>query len=140
MAQCVRVDVRGKALGDGNFLNDAADTTRGKPAAPTVDEQRGRVLARAGKKLLSFGEIGYEPGFHRLSEWNVSFFLPLAADENRLGTQPDVVKVDSREFRIADAASVKQLQHEPVALGEGCHLGHLAVNHGVHFFNRRYAR
>ncbi len=51
MAQRVRVDVRGKTFGDGNFLNDAADAARGKPAAPPVDEQRGSVLAGSGKKL-----------------------------------------------------------------------------------------
>ncbi len=41
MAQGVGVDVRGKAFCDGNFLDDAADAARGKPATTPVDEQRG---------------------------------------------------------------------------------------------------
>src|SRR5271170_2801832 len=41
MAQRVRVDVRRKAFGDGNLLDDAADAAGGEPATTPVDEQRG---------------------------------------------------------------------------------------------------
>ena len=39
VAQRVRMNVRRKPFGDGNFLDDAADAARGEPAAAPVDEQ-----------------------------------------------------------------------------------------------------
>src|SRR5580700_9115536 len=99
MAQRVRMYVWGKALGDGNFLDDAADAARGEPPSTPVDEQRGRVLADGSKNFLALGEIGSQRRFHRIAERNIAFFLPLAADENRFRTQPNVVEVDSRELR-----------------------------------------
>ena len=98
-------------------------------------------LAVPGRNnFLSFGQIGCEGAFHRITKRNVTFFFSLAANQNGLRAQPNIVEIDSSQFRISDSASVKQFQHEPVTFREGRDLWHFTIDHGIHFFNRRDAR
>src|SRR5260370_32950967 len=119
MAKCVRVNVRGKAFGDGNLLNDAPDAARGETSPTPVDQQGGCVLTRLAESLLPGTKINHERTLHRIPKGNVAFLLPFAADKNRLRTQADVIDIDSGQLRVADAASVQQFEHEMVALGGG---------------------
>src|SRR5208283_3966622 len=57
MAQRMRVNVWGKAFGNGNFLDDAADAARGQPPTAPVDEQSRRLFAVRLENFLAQGEI-----------------------------------------------------------------------------------
>src|SRR5258707_4533686 len=129
MAKCVRVNVRRKSFGDGNLLNDAPDAARGETSPTPVDQQGGCVLTRLAESLLPGRKINRERTLHRIPKGNVAFLLPFAADKNRLRTQADVVDIDSGQFRVADAASVQQFEHEMVALRESRYFWHLTVEH-----------
>src|SRR5208283_5816393 len=105
----------GKAFGNGNFLDDAADAARGQPPTAPVDEQSRRLFAVRLENFLAQGEIRREGRFHGVAKGNIAFLFPFAADEDGLGAQSNVVEIDARKFGVADAASVEQFQHKPVA-------------------------
>src|ERR1700736_2213600 len=78
MAECVRVNVRRKAFGDGNLLDDAADAARGETAPAPVDYKRGSVLTLLSENLLPCRKINHESTLHRIAKGSIAFFLPLA--------------------------------------------------------------
>src|SRR5258708_39847745 len=95
VAQRVRVHVGRKSFCYGNFLDDAADTARREAPTAAIDQQRGGVLADCSENLLTLGEISRERRLHRIAKRNIAFFLSLAANENSLGAQANVVEIDS---------------------------------------------
>ena len=118
MAQSVRVYVWREAFGDGDLLNDASDAASGEAAAPLIDEQRRRISWALAANFQAGGNIGRQGNLNGVAERNVTFFFPFAANENGFRAQADVVEIDADEFGVTDAASVKEFEHEPVALGE----------------------
>src|SRR2546421_10208200 len=112
------MQVRRKPIGDGNLLDDASNATRSNASPALVDKQGRRALASFPKKFLSFRKINGKRAPRRIAEGHVPLLLPFAANENQFRTQTNVVKVDSSEFRVANAASIKQFQHQKVALGK----------------------
>src|SRR5207249_6403573 len=92
------------------------------------------------KNRLPRWKIRSESGFHCVAERNVALLLALATNQDGFRAQTNVTEVDSDQFRIANAASVEQFQHQSVALREGCYLRHLAIEHEIHFFYGRNAR
>src|SRR5947209_20263137 len=104
--------VRRKTLGDGNPLDNASNAARSNASPAPIDEQSRRAPARFAKKFLPFGKINGKRAPHRVAEGHVPLFLPLAANKNRFRAQPNVVQVNSSTLRVANAAPIKQLQHE----------------------------
>ena len=85
-------------------------------------------------------QISRQRQFDAIPEWNVAFFLSFAADQNGLSAQANVIEINADELGIADAASVKQFEHQAVALRERGDLGHVAIEHRIHFFQGGHAR
>src|SRR5260370_7329096 len=115
MAKYVRVNGRGKALGDGNLLNDAPDAARGETSPTPVDQQGGCVLTRLAESLLPGTKINHERTLHRIPKGNVAFLLPFAADKNRLRTQADVIDIDSGQLTFPDAPPLHQSANNIIA-------------------------
>ena len=105
-----------------------------RPTLRVVSRPPRRLMSSAVECLLAFrenflprGKIGGQSALHRIAERNIAFFLPLAANQNGFCAEANVVEVDAGEFRIADAASVEQFEHQAVAFGESGHFRHFAV-------------
>ena len=100
---------------------------------------RRAVLAVCLHQLSAAREISCKRTLGRVAKWNVAFFFPFATNQNCFSAQADIFQVDARKFRIADAASIKQFEHQPVALRKSRDLRHFSIDHKIHFFNGGHA-
>src|SRR5215472_3333986 len=64
VAQRVRMHVGGKALGDGDLLDDASNASGSKASAALVDQKGVRVLLCLGESSLPGRKIRGERGLH----------------------------------------------------------------------------
>src|SRR5271165_6804016 len=103
MTQRVRMHIRRKPLRHGNLLDNASNAASSKPPAASVNQERGRMLSSRAKNSLAFRQIRSQSQPHRLTERDVTLFLPLAANQDSLGAKTNVVQVDSGKLRVANA-------------------------------------
>src|SRR5947207_3077041 len=103
----------------------------GRAAELSVEEGR----AAAVSSLFYFA-LGCDWSFallacfvHRIAKRDISLFFTCAPNQNGLGARTNIIDVDSNQLRVANSATVKQLQHQAVAFRKGCNLGHLAIEH-----------
>src|SRR5579862_4968711 len=118
MAQSVRMHVGRESLGDGNLLDDAAYAARRETPAAPVDQKRRSVLVSLGQESLTRSQIACQRVLDRIAERDVALFFSFSANQDRLGTQPDIVEIDPGQLRIANAASIEQFQHQTIAFGK----------------------
>ena len=118
-----------------------------RPTLRVVSRPPRRLISKADEVFLLFRQhllagrqVRRERDLYRVAERYVAFLLSFAANQDRLVAQPNVFEVDPDQLRVSDAAAVKQLEHQPVALGKSGDFRHLSVEHAIHLLNRRDPR
>ena len=118
-----------------------------RPTLRVVSRPPRQLISNADECFLAFRQhllagrqVGRERDLYRVAKGYVALLLSLAADEDRLIAQADVLEIDPDQLGVPDAAAVEQLEHQPVALGKGRDFRHLSVEHAIHFLDRRNSR
>src|SRR5579872_5690822 len=135
MPQGVWMNIRRQAFRHSNFLYDSPDTARRKPSAALVDQQRICVFIACSEQFLSRWHVFRQCNPDRVAKRHVPFFLAFASNKDSLGTEPDIINIDSHQFRISYSAAIQQFEHDLVTFGKCRHLGHLSIEDAVHFFD-----
>src|SRR5262249_28324462 len=113
------MDVWRQAAGHRDLLHDAGDAARGQWPAAAVDEQFLRVPFSFLKYLAAHRAIRRQRFRSRAFQRHVTLFLPFAADQDYSVGFFNITQLDSYQFRVAQAAAVKQLENGAVAFGKG---------------------
>src|SRR5579864_139934 len=140
MPQGVGMNIGRESFRHRDFLYDSTNAACCEPTTTLVDQERWRCLPSLRQHKLTLREIIRQPGLHRISEWNVAFLLSFATNQDRFGTDTNVIEVYSDQFRVANSTPVKQFEHEAISLRKAGHFRHVAVKYRIHFFQRWYTR
>src|SRR5579864_751044 len=132
--------VRRQSPGDCDLLHDPPYAAHRQTPAALVDQKRGGSLLRLRQDALPLRQVSPQGRCRRSSERYKALLLSFAANQDGLVAHANVIDIDADQLRVSNAASIKQLQQQTVALGKCSHLRHLRVEDAIHLFDGRYPR
>src|SRR5580693_7753341 len=132
VAQSVWMHIGREAAQNRDALDDAAHAARSQPRLSTepseaaqaqIEKDRRRrqstFTASRGKLSRALGKIRAQGLRCGIAQRDVALLLPFAAHQNRLVGPMDVFEVEARQLRVANPASIQQLQNRRIARGPG---------------------